>query len=80
MEEAMDIAIYPNPTTAYLHVENIPNNSLVSLLDINGKVLKQETATEGLVWNTNSLPAGIYLLHLFAPDGKSTVRKAIVTK
>ena len=73
-------SFYPNPTTAYLHVENIPNNSLVSLLDINGKVLKQETATEGLVWNTNSLPAGIYLLHLFAPDGKSTVRKAIVTK
>ena len=80
INEETDIIIYPNPTTAALHVENIPTNSLVRLLDVNGRVLKQENATSNLLWGTKGFPSGVYLLHLATPAGRGIVRKVIITK
>jgi hypothetical protein len=56
------VSIYPNPTTDELHIYTTANSD-ISLLDINGKTIKTETAnSNNLNWNISDLENGVYIL------------------
>lgn len=73
-----DIKFYPNPTNNLIHVEAKPN-AIVTILDIDGKVMYMEKATSSLEKiDVSSLTNGIYILHI--KDGESIVKgKFIIT-
>ena len=67
------IAIYPNPVSNVLNISNLNNFEIkrVSVTDINGRVVKNET---GLLTQLNvaDLNAGVYFVTIEAAEGKTT--------
>lgn len=59
-----NINSYPNPTHDELFVKS-DNNGILSICDINGKLLMKVSVVKGLnTLNVSSIPAGVYLLQL----------------
>lgn len=71
-------AIYPNPTTQYLHITN-KQGYTYAITDMMGRILKQSTiAHQNQIVNTSQLPTGMYLLQLYNAKGQRehhTIRK-----
>ena len=60
--EDAELTVYPNPVGQALTVETTPG-SIVTLFDITGRVVDQQTATSTkLVFNTSHLANGVYIL------------------
>lgn len=58
-----NIRIFPNPSKNYWQVEELPDDSLLLLTDINGKILWRGKSTNGKAMIPGAdLPAGNYLL------------------
>lgn len=77
----IDIKIYPNPTKGNLAIEICGDtgnmNSQISLLDMQGKLLRKETISESITHlDISDFIVGTYLLKIFI-DGKTTVWKII---
>jgi hypothetical protein len=66
------IAVWPNPTTTNINIDNANRNDLLSameLFEISGKRLKSQKMEPGLnTMNTSDLPSGIYILKLSGPN------------
>jgi hypothetical protein len=61
---AIDMEVYPNPATDYIHVV-IPDNSVktLTILDVTGRIVLEEAITsDQLTVNTSDLPSGIYFI------------------
>lgn len=80
-----DLKVYPNPATDYINVEfSLAQSETITmqLMDLTGKVLKQNTV-EGLdgvnqhTLDIQGVAQGMYLLEISTPSGKS-VRKITV--
>jgi pectin methylesterase-like acyl-CoA thioesterase len=54
--------IYPNPATSILTLSNFSKNAIISIYDINGNLLLNETAKEKI--DVSSLPKGLYSLKI----------------
>ncbi len=59
-----DISIYPNPFQNQLSLEGLEEDSQISLLDLNGRIVGQYTASDKVELNLAHLPKGIYLLEI----------------
>ncbi len=73
------LSIYPTPATNYIHVANAEGMQ-ITIYNLNGSVLFQKDNL--LAQNTLTLPQlanGVYLAK-FTKDGKSAVRKLIISK
>lgn len=72
--------LHPNPANSYARVsvnESLLNSTL-TLNDITGKELMQtKTNQTDFVLATESLPPGVYLITLTAPDGRTAVQKLV---
>jgi len=66
------LKVYPNPTNGYVevHTGNLSGKLSLSLMDANGKQLREQQAQTGKnILNLTSLPSGAYIL-LLKQDGK----------
>jgi hypothetical protein len=75
-----NIIIYPNPVVDYLHVrvENILSNVQIQLFDIYGKLIQEQSFTDGQsVVNMNHLASGIYLLKI-KENGKTLITQKVI--
>jgi hypothetical protein len=59
-----DISIYPNPFQNQISLEGLEEDSQISLLDLNGRIVGQYTASDKIELNLAHLPKGIYLLEI----------------
>ncbi len=53
-------AIYPNPATDFIHVENLQVPQLFYISDVSGKILKTKTLRNDENWYIGDLKPGIY--------------------
>lgn len=74
------ILLSPNPAKDFVTISNIPSGSIVTILDITGKVLYSPTTTnEQTTINTTGFTNGIYLIRV-DNNGNSTNKKLIINK
>ena len=72
------VAVYPNPVKDELVVDGAANGIILSLQDVYGKQLHQQTVISAkTIIPVAQLPAGIYLLNMTAPDGRRHVQKLV---
>ncbi len=79
LEAFTEIAVYPNPAGAVLHISGVAGNARYSLSGIDGKVLKRGKLKAGTADHSVAIPSlnrGIYLLQL--TTGKGSVTRKIV--
>jgi len=77
------IAVYPNPADGIINIElktagaEIRN---VSLADLTGKIVLQETNQSGnvIAVNTSTVPSGIYFVQVLLNNGEQAIRKIVV--
>lgn len=67
------LSIYPNPATTMLNISNTNNVEVknISITDINGRVVKNETGSLTQI-NVSDLNAGVYFVTIEAAEGKTT--------
>lgn len=71
------LSIYPNPSNGTIHIDGIPQNSTLQILDLTGRQLLS-LGTERPTLSTQLLP-GIYLLRIQTPTDIHT-EKIIITQ
>ena len=79
LETFTDIAVYPNPAGAVLHVNDMAENARYTLSGIDGKVLKRGKLKAGKADHSVAIPSlnkSIYLLQL--TTGKGSITRKIV--
>ena len=79
LEAFTEIAVYPNPAGAVLHISDVEGNARYTLSGIDGKVLKRGKLKAGTGDHSVAIPSlnkGIYLLQL--TTGKGSVTRKIV--
>ncbi|XOV67266.1 MAG: T9SS type A sorting domain-containing protein [Fluviicola sp.] len=77
-EHSIDVAVYPNPTNDWLHIElPVNDNGNYQLSSISGQVVVHGAINGKQSIQTNQLPAGVYLLQVVTPGGKAIHRIVI---
>ena len=78
---------YPNPAKEFVVFEyNLPfgsTNSYIEIADITGKVIHQVSLSSNekqVIWDTQAVPAGIYLYSLWIGGERSTTHKITIQK
>lgn len=72
-----DIIVYPNPTDGIVKVDlgETLSEFVVSLLDVNGKIIRQSTYKNTKMFELNlNVQSGIYLLTINSENNKATIR------
>ncbi|WP_375436292.1 serine hydrolase [uncultured Hymenobacter sp.] len=72
---------HPNPATNSVTVASVPGTVRLRLLDVTGRVVRQQVAatTETSV-SLTGLPNGLYLLQWLAPEGRVLVTRRLVVR
>lgn len=74
------ITIYPNPAKDNLMVNNLTENSIITMTDLSGRVVKQIKAMQATqVLNTSDLTDGLYIIQIQG-NSQNTVFKVKVNK
>jgi hypothetical protein len=64
LSKSNEVKLFPNPASSFINLV-IPENSEVSLININGKIVLQQNVNSGLnTLDVSNLPAGIYFAKL----------------
>jgi hypothetical protein len=76
---------YPNPAseTTTIAVENMKDNSALTIVDLNGKTVfttEVKAGTSYLQISVSTLGAGMYQYYLVNENGKSETKKMTVVK
>ena len=75
----LEIAVYPNPVDAVLHISGVEGNASYTLLGMEGKIVKRGKLEAGTADHSVAVPSlkqGIYLLQLTTGKG-SVIRKIV---
>lgn len=79
-QESFDwMAVYPNPASERVTINNLPSESTVRLMDMTGKVIYSVKASASLIINLADVKAGVYLLNVENKSGAAT-HKLVVKK
>ncbi len=71
--------LYPNPAHEVLYIQNENNNPIqITIADITGKSIYQNTANTTLSINVSNYPAGIYLIKIV--QGNQTMNQKLIIK
>jgi hypothetical protein len=71
-----ELSVYPNPTSGSLNIL-VDNNSVISLFDINGRLIKTEISNSNLFnWNISNIENGVYILKV-ENNGKTLTQRII---
>ena len=81
LEENQQIAfsIYPNPASENVTISNIEVGSLVSIIDISGKVISKTNANStSLTISTSDFNAGVYFVRVMTENGTVGVERLVM--
>jgi hypothetical protein len=74
-----DYEVYPNPVSNQLHVDLPADLSAeLSLLDVNGRVLRHFRSNGSMQISVQGMPAGLYWLRLIDDQGQVSVKRVVV--
>jgi hypothetical protein len=75
-----EITIFPNPAKESFIINNLTEETVVSISDLSGRTIKQvKSLNATLVVNTSDLNEGIYLVHIQSST-QNIFTKVIVNK
>lgn len=77
---ASDVSIYPNPFSSQITIQlpRFVGNAKVSLINVSGKVIKQQNINEiGQMNGLDELAKGLYFIKIISEDGQSITHKLI---
>ncbi|KQS94294.1 T9SS type A sorting domain-containing protein [Chryseobacterium sp. Leaf394] len=75
------ISVYPNPTKDFIHIENLPNNSTVTMTDISGRKIFSENYSDAKISvEVSQYQKGIYILQAEHEGKEILTHKIIVSK
>ena len=78
--EAMDCKVFPNPTHDYVSVQTIEIIQNAAVFDMLGNLINAEKVNgNSFEMNFADFDNGVYFIKLQATDGKSQVRRVVVT-
>ena len=77
-KEDKNWTISPNPNNGTFTVEDIPSNTRLLLLDIHGKIIREENVVEQSTVQIKTLSPGIYILKIQRRSGEIYTKKIIV--
>lgn len=66
--------VYPNPAFSSISISNIAENTSVSILDIQGKLIKQQTINPNSSINIDDLKSGLYFATILDNDKLKTIK------
>ena len=72
------IRLYPNPATDGFYVNGIEGTFLLTLFDINGRMLITEKVTDNKLISIGTLTKGIYVVKIITNEG--TIERKLVKK
>ena len=79
--EALQVNVYPNPASRFLHVESTDAIASVAVFNTVGQqVVLQQPNSERVTLDLSRLASGNYTLRITAADGSQSIRKFIVNK
>jgi hypothetical protein len=70
----LDIVLHPNPVKDILYLDNLPENSTITICSIDGKTNKVFTLTNSNAIKLDNLPAGLYILKVQSVKGMYQTR------
>ncbi len=78
----INMSVYPNPTTDFITIRrNSKNSVLLTITDINGKILQQAKLTrEQEQLNFLNYPKGVYFLSIFQVQEKQLIKSFKIIK
>jgi hypothetical protein len=80
LKEALDFALYPNPTTDHVHVTVQAGKAhTVQLLDLEGRILRSDAlpGRSDWEWDISDLAAGVYFVQVMDGSGQRFGRRLI---
>lgn len=81
-EEEFDLSInaYPNPTTDWIYLIDVPLNATIELIDLNGKIQKRKLVDDlNPRLNVVDLPIGLYVLKVRS-ENQTWTEKVLIQK
>ena len=72
--ETAKINVFPNPTSDYLFISNLPVNTTISIYNMQGLLIKNSVANGSEKIDVNNLPSGVYLIKLSGSEMNGVVR------
>lgn len=72
------IAIYPNPANDFIHISIAQLKGQISLLDINGRLLKTIEIDSQTKLDVSDLQQGVYLLSFVAQNGQTFYKQVML--
>jgi hypothetical protein len=73
------VTIYPNPSSGWVTISNVPEKSTIHLSDLSGKIIETRIGLSGKVELNRELQPGVYLIQV-ENNGERTVRKLIIKR
>ncbi len=73
-----EILVYPNPTSDWLKLKNLPENSIITIVNENGGLVYTESSSNNLDIPTYSWSEGVY--YLKGSNGEQTFAKHIIVQ
>lgn len=70
-ERAVNLSIYPNPTTDFFLIKNGKKVDQVVIYNWLGKRIESYTHYKGRIYNVEDLDEGIYIVRLFNKNNKA---------
>ncbi|HRE62714.1 MAG TPA: SBBP repeat-containing protein [Ferruginibacter sp.] len=77
LDKAIYLSIFPNPTYGEVIIQSGSEIKTISIIDINGKKIKQISATANNHYNINPISTGIYFIQVETNDF-TTVQKLMI--
>lgn len=78
IEEALldDLVLYPNPTTSFVTIDNLPNHTNISIQDLQGRnlILVEDVISKKTNVDLSQFTPGVYLVHFQLGSTRKTVR------
>ena len=74
----VSIKVYPNPVIDKVSISGVEMKE-IHLLDLEGRVIRQETARSIIRWDLSDLSEGMYLIRIETMDDE-TITKRILKK
>ena len=71
----LQLTLYPNPATDFLHIAGMPAGSQWQLYDMQGRTVSSGNSARIAL---PALPDGLYLLRVVAPTGRCAMRKVLI--
>ena len=77
-ESTFDFSVYPNPTSEFVNINNIPQNSILRIINLTGKVMYEQIVLDNFESvNVSGFTSGIYLIQI-ENNGRVANKKLII--